>query len=309
MSRIADKQNEERYLRYRYVCRKLYTYEKAWQKWIIIIGFIFYALGLIPNIKDNVYIQYLAIGWTLLTFFIDRRKSDIHNRAVIYQEYCDRQMFGLRLVPGLIEHANTILPESIEFIEQRNRKIEYEKMKSEQSKIPLKNWYTSLSGLPIESARVLAQDENVSWDLNQRKYYRIVIYVGIIIVIISTSITIHLTTKNYIDFILSIPIIKELLVILFDNNDSIDRAIKIKGEIGEVYQKIRNCSLPNDLEQIIEQSLSIQFHIYENRKYSIPVPDIIYKVFRRVLQKKSTSYINNMKAELLQAIEDNNEEE
>lgn len=300
---INNDQNKTEYLRYRYVLRKYYSMEKSIQKFIISIVIIIYVMGLIPTIKDFKPISFIPMIWLISSLYLERKKNILHSKAIEFHEYCDRKMFELSIYKGIINHKDILYKDAISITESNNDKKNFEEMVKEEHKTSIKNWYSNISNLPLNIARIVAQDENVRWDKNQRDIYQKILYGTIGLIIIIFCCVINFTTKNAVDILYSIPILIELLKLILDNYDSIKRGESISKEIGKAYNYINDNGKSYDLNFINSISMDIQLRIYDNRKNSIPVPDIIYKLFRKKLQKNSNSYIETIKNDLSTSLE------
>lgn len=300
---INNDQNKTEYLRYRYVLRKYYSMEKSIQKFIISIVIIIYVMGLIPTIKDFKPISFIPMIWLIISLYLERKKNILHSKAIEFHEYCDRKMFELSIYEGIINHKDILYKDAISITESNNDKKNFEEMVKEEHKTSIKNWYSNISNLPLNIARIVAQDENVRWDKNQRDIYQKILYSTIGLIIIIFCCVIKFTTQNAVDILYSIPILIELLKLILDNYDSIKRGESTSKEIGKAYNYINDNGKSYDLNFINSISMDIQLRIYDNRKNSIPVPDIIYKLFRKKLQKDSSSYIETIKNDLSTSLE------
>lgn len=295
-STINREQNKAEYLRYRYVSRKLYTDEKKYRSILSSVAVVVYILGLIPNMSE--FLLFVPVLWLIVSQIIKIKLSNTHKKAVDYHEYNDREMFGLTKLTKLIDNYNSFNQEAISITTRENEKKKYEQMIKKEHKISIRNWYSNFRGIPSDIAIIMAQDENINWEKNQREIYRIILMMLIILVFgISTTI-IYLITKSFSSMIYAIPIAWDCVSLYLDNNETIKRCDFIIEKIGTVYNKIKYDGKNYNHNEIIEESECIQFKIYENRKESIPVPDIIYKVFRKKMQSKSDDYIKAMKNDI-----------
>lgn len=300
---INSDQNKTEYLRYRYVLRKYYSIEKSIQKFIISIVIIIYLMGLIPTIKDFKPISLIPMIWLVLSLYLERKKNILHSKAIEFHEYCDRKMFELSIYDGIINHKDILYKDAISITESTKDKKNFEEMVKEQHKTSIKNWHSNISNLPLNIARIVAQDENVKWDKNQREIYQKILCGTIGILTLIFGCIVYFTTKNAVDILYSIPMLIELLKLTLDNYDSIMRGESTSKEIGKAYNYINNNGKSYDLNFINSISMDIQLRIYNNRKNSIPVPDIIYKLFRKKLQIDSNSYIEIIKNDLSTSLE------
>lgn len=295
---INKEQNDKESMRYRYVCKKLYSKEKRDRNLIILAGIIVYLIGFIPNISKLKIVLIIPAVWTMISELFKRRVSDTHKLAVDYHEYNDRKMFGLFQLINLIDNNNSLYQEAIRITSSKKDKIKFENMIKDGHKISIKNWYSDFSGIPKEIAFIMAQDENINWEKNQRKIYNNTMILIFIMLTTLLSYLIYISTGNIINIIFVIPIINDVLLIILDNKDCIIRCNSIIEKIGEVYNHIRINGGGYNIEYLNNKVIEIQLKIYENRKYSIPVPDLFYLICREKLQKQSNTYIESIKLDI-----------
>lgn len=296
---INKEQNKKEYLRYRYVSRKLYSDEKKYRNIIIIIGIIIYLIGLVPSLKNIKLIPIIPIIWLIISEILKRAKSNIHLRAVEYHEYCDRRMFGLTKLEGLLDNKNILFQEAVDITENEREKKLFQDMIKKEHKTPINNWYSNFGGVPLDIARIMAQDENVTWERKQRELYQTVLILGAIILNFISILVICCVTNNMINVVFTVPIVWEIILLILDNCDSMKRCKFIQQKIGKCYNEVKSNGKSYNSEFMESNCNEIQFKIYENRKDSIPVPDIIYYMFRNKLQKKSNSYMKNIRKEMI----------
>ena len=290
---INKEQNKAEYLRYRYVSRKLYTDEKRYRSILSLVAVAVYILGLIPNMPE--FLLFVPILWLIVSEIIKRKLSSTHKKAVDYHEYNDREMFGLTKLTNLIDNYNSLNQEAISITTRESEKKKYEQMIEKEHKISIRDWYNNFKGIPSDIAIIMAQDENVNWEKNQRKIYKVILIMLLILVFGVSTIIIYLITKSFPSMLYAIPIAWDCVSLYLDNNEVITRCDSLTQKIGAVYNKIKYEGKNYNHNEIIEESQTIQLKIYENRKDSIPVPDIIYKLFRNKMQRKSDAYIREIK--------------
>lgn len=297
-STINKEQNRKEYLRYRYVSRLLYSKEKKIRSILILVGIIIYTLGFIPKVSELPIVLLAPVIWMIISEFIKRKLSSIHKKAVDYHEYNDRVMFGLSQLTSLIDNNNSLYQEAISITSDEKYKDDFNEMSKNESMKSIKNWYNDFKGIPVDISIIMAQDENVNWEKNQRKIYRFILIVSLLIISLSTSVAIYLITNKIVNILFAIPIIWDIVVLFLDNNECISKCDVIIEKIGEVYTHIKDKGSNYESKYISEKSIEIQFKIYENRKDSIPVPDRVYYIYRNKLQDKSNIYIKSLKSDI-----------
>ncbi|MEG1482843.1 S-4TM family putative pore-forming effector [Clostridium sp.] len=295
---IYLEQNKKEYLRYRYVSRKLYSTEKKYRNNIMIIGSLLYIIGLIPLISNWTIAIIAPIIWIPISFLWKRKLKSVHASAVEYHEFYDRQMFDIEELKCLIDNENNLYQNAINITEGKKDKQAFEEMIKKENKISIKNWYSNFKGLPLEVATLLAQDENVTWEKKQREKYKKLLTVGIAIYLVTAFLIYHFT-KSWVNVIFTIPIIFEIVEIFADNSDSIKNCNNIGDKLGKAYNYIRDTGKNYNVDRIKRDVIEIQFKIYENRKDSIPVPDIMYTMFRGNLQRESNLYVKAIKRDMI----------
>lgn len=297
-STINKEQNRKEYLRYRYVSRVLYSKEKKIRSILILVGIIIYTLGFIPKMSELPIVLLAPVIWMIISEFIKRKLSSIHKKAVDYHEYNDRVMFGLSQLTSLIDNNNSLYQEAISITSDEKYKDDFNEMSKNESMKSIKNWYNDFKGIPVDISIIMAQNENVNWEENQRKIYRFILIVSLLIIFLITSVSIYFITNKIVNILFAIPIIWDIVVLFLDNNECISKYDLIIEKIGEVYAHIKDKGSNYDPKYISEKSIEIQFKIYENRKDSIPVPDRVYYIYRSKLQDKSNIYIKSLKSDI-----------
>lgn len=290
-------QNKKEYLRYRYVSRKLYSTEKKNRNYIMFISIILYLIGFLPKIREWTITAIAPIIWIPIGYVWKRKLKEIHISAVEYHEFSDRQMFDIDALKSLIENSDNLYQNAVNITEGKKDKQYFEDMIQKDHKISIKNWYSNFKGLPLEVATLLAQDENINWEKKQRQKYKKILNIILIIYFLSTAL-IYVFTNSIVNIIFTIPIIFELVELVIDNIDCIKSCNDIMDKLGKSYNYIKELGKTYDVNRIKKSIMEIQFKIYENRKEAIPVPDIIYTIFREELQKESNLYIKAIKKDM-----------
>lgn len=290
-------QNKKEYLRYRYVSRKLYSTEKKNRNYIMFISIILYLIGFLPKITDWKIIAIYPIIWIPIRYVWKRKLKEIHISAVEYHEFSDRQMFDIDELKSLIENSDNLYQNAVNITEGKKDKQYFQDMIQKEHKISIKNWYSNFKGLSLEVATLLAQDENINWEKNQRQKYKKILNIILIIYFLSV-VLIYVFTNSIVNIIFTIPIIFELVELVIDNIDCIKNCNDITDKLGKSYNYIKESGKIYDVNRIKKSVMEIQFKIYENRKEAIPVPDRIYTIFRKELQKESNLYIKAIKKDI-----------
>ena len=137
----------------------------------------------------------------------------------------------------------------------------------------LTNWYRpEVDPLPLEKGIFACQRENYNWDGGLRKRYRAFALV-LVILLGAVVIAIGLTQNESVQKLLSrivfiLPMLKWLLKLWSDLGKDIERLEELESEMNNTAEKAMI-----DL-QIIQQG------IFEHRKNSVKVPNLIYNLFK-----------------------------
>ena len=273
---INKDQNEEKILKYLFTQRFLYKKCKNIAKGILFISIIVWLLGIIPYSSekfDNIKLVISTIA-TIIVFVTESIGDKIKALAVDYQDYIDRSLFGLKkdknIIPNLLKldnKANDIII---------SNKEDYEKSIDPDYKFTVYNWYSDVSELPLDIARIVCQNENIRWEKRQRKLYSKLLIVIIILLITLTSIKIFLFKESYLNILTLVPIVVELFKIIRQNNivsKTIDEAEDI---ISALYINIEEKGKKYNKRKIKEESLNIQLHIRNYRLNNVSIPEFIY---------------------------------
>ena len=157
----------------------------------------------------------------------------------------------------------------IQEIAEKSKKL----MSKPSERERLTNWYRpEVDPLPLEKGIFACQRENYNWDGGLRKRYRAFALV-LVILLGAVVIAIGLTQNESVQKLLSrivfiLPMLKWLLKLWSDLGKDIERLEELESEMNNTAEKAMI-----DL-QIIQQG------IFEHRKNSVKVPNLIYNLFK-----------------------------
>lgn len=299
---INKKQNKEEFLLYFFTQRKLYSNAKIINLLLFWIGVAIYILGLSPIVKNNFDYHYnlATVIWIVISQILNDRSVSIKLMAAEYQEYIDRSLFGFPINDDIISNLDKLKRCAIGLKIKHNKEFN-EKVKPNAKKT-IYNWYSDVSNLPIEIARLFCQNENCHWENKLRRDYNKVLYF-LIITVISTYV--YLLVKYYsgyaiFNLIYAVPVSIEIMKLIKHNNDIIKICDELEDRMNRVYTYISEKLEDMDNQYLYNESIAIQRKIFEYRKTNIPVPNFLYNFLRKRYQKESNQFIKMLKDEILE---------
>ena len=296
---INKDQNEEKILKYLFTQRFLYKKCKNIAKGILFISIIVWLLGIIPYSSEKFDQIKLVISTitTIIVFVTESISDKIKELAVDYQDYIDRSLFGLKkdknIIPNLLKldnKANDIIISNRE---------DYEKSIDPDYEFTVYNWYSDVSELPLDIARIVCQNENIRWEKRQRTFYSKILIAIIILLIALTSIKIFLFKESCLNILTVVPIVAELSKIIRQNNIVSKTIDDVEEIISALYINIEEKGKKYNKRKIKEESLNIQSHIRKYRLNSVSIPEFIYKKLKFKEQKSSNDFIELKVREVL----------
>ncbi|MGV3075993.1 S-4TM family putative pore-forming effector [Clostridium baratii] len=302
MNNINKCQNEEKILKYLFSQRYLYEICKKISKCMLGISTIIWISGIIPYSADwfnNSKLLLSFIG-TVGIIITEIKGDKVRELAVDFQDYIDRTLFEMKkdknIIPNLCKldnKANDIV------IENRN---EYEKSIKPDYEFSIYNWYSDVSKLPLDIARVVCQNENIRWENRQRKLYSNILIISIIAMVLITLIKINIFNESFFNVLTLAPIVGELIKIVIKNNTVIKAIAEVEDIISSLYINIEERGSRYNKKNITQKSLEIQIKIRKYRLNNISIPEFIYKKMKVKEQKKSSDFIEMKVDEILNNI-------
>ena len=298
---INKKQNEEEFLLYLFAQRKLYSNAKIINFLLFWIGVAIYILGLLPIIKNNFDYHYnlATVIWIVISQILNDRSVSIKLMAAEYQEYIDRSLFDFPINDDIISNLDKLKRYAIDLKIKHNKEFN-EKIKP-NTKGTIYNWYSDVSNLPIEIARLFCQNENCHWESKLRRDYNKVLY---FLIITAISTYVYMLVKYYsgyaiFNLIYAIPVSIEIMKLIKHNNEIIKICDELEDRINRVYTYISKKLNDIDNQYLYNESIVIQRKIFDYRKTNISIPDFLYYFLRKKYQKESTQFIEMLKGEIL----------
>lgn len=291
---INKKQNNEDILLFLFAQRKLYSVSKRIFHIIFFVNLLFYILGLFSTVQSNNYFIAIYILWIIAICMLQIKVSEKINIAATMQELIDRKLYDFNIyTPFLNElklHKRALkLKEkySKEFIKQISR---------DGKQGGVKDWYSDVSGVPIERAILLCQIENNEWENQLRRKYQ---YFNIFLLIIFVLIYIVVFWNNSVENLIVnmypiLPVLIDRLSYIYRNHNNIEKGENINRSLDYIYENIKELTK----EDVLNKAKEIQHCIYDRRKYFSPIPNLFYDFNRSKYQSYSNKYISDLKKKL-----------
>jgi uncharacterized membrane protein len=299
---INVKQNKEEILLYFFTQRKLYSKAKKINLLLFWIGVAIYILGLLPIVKSkfDYYYNVATVAWIVISQILNDRSVSTKLMAAEYQEYIDRSLFEFPINNDIISNLDKLRRCAIDLKIKHNKEFN-EKVKP-NAKETVYNWYSDVSNLPIEIARIFCQNENCHWENKLRRDYNKILY---FLIITAVSTYVYLLVKYYsghaiFNLIYAVPISIEIIKLIKHNNAIVKICDELEDRMNRVYTYISEKLEDMDNQYLYNESIAIQRKIFEYRKTNIPIPNFLYNFLRKRYQKESNQFIKMLKDEILE---------
>ena len=281
---IKTEQNTRRQLERLGAQRQLYATAKAIFGWqLFLSGLVTVALAFLAIAQPS--LKGLAVGWGILLtladlFWLTPWQKHLRGTAARIQEAFDCDVLelpwndlkiGKRPEPELIKEASD----------------KYVKWSSNIT--PVKNWYSKAVGeLPIHIGRIACQRSNCWWDAKQRKQYAVYTLAGVALVflaVLGLSLKSGLTLDDFLLKVLA-PLAPTLLLGIrqyLEQTEAATRMDKLKEHADKLWAEALS---GKPVSEISGGSRNLQDEIFENRKKSTPVFDLIFKRLRPAYEQQ-----------------------
>lgn len=276
MNTIITDQNSEQCIRLLKAQRVQYSKAKRIQLGFELLSLIvalsipvFYIF--FPAYKTQVGI--IGSILSILALIIDRFQKKLTKTAASIQDQFDRIVFKLK--PAKLQGSANINSEKII------------KLSNKYKKDDVKNWYSENinNTIPHKIAVILCQKANLHWDVTLRRKYRNFIWGLVILYFLLFTIALgsgcELTKEFIYDLLLLLTggsaFIKYSATTINEKNDMISEKNVINLEIDKMLQAYSK----KGIEPKINEIESIQNIIFNSRKKSIKVPDLVYYIFKQ----------------------------
>jgi len=158
----------------------------------------------------------------------------------------------------------------------------YQKYITDEDKEHLRDWYpSSLSKLPLNSARLLCQRANIWWDSSLRKAFSNLL-IGVCIILILILLVLNRNdslTNAALNIVPFLPLFRVLYVQIVAQRLSATLVDDLKNKLDELINKLAKKTIQD--KDISEHDIrSIQDEIYRHRSTNQPIPNWFYYLFR-----------------------------
>jgi len=278
-NRLYQKQNNSRILKCLVAQRRLYSAAKRWSYAPKITNLILLVLAFSNLCEDSVWGWVLAgialVSWLISTVGDEIVKS-FRVKAAKTQQYIDREIYIEAFSDVDMSAWNSIplkseLDKEIADIDDAD--IEKEKVR---------NWYSDYSAFSPQEAVFCCQRENLRWDRKLRIIAIVVTLALFIILCASVMCKVwELKVKDVLPVLIpAAELASALLTALFGLFLDCVRSAQLSA-----VSAIIELGLERN-ENVLSNLIDFQNLIYNNRCSVVFIPDILYKCFRKIFQKK-----------------------
>ena len=278
---IFIKQNDLEILRLLKAQRDAYSKSKKYHYYplvfSVIVTIVFtITLEMCTASSINVYLKAYSKLFAIITLFAmtycETKSKELKEKGAKIQQSIDLRLFEFP------KFLNSLTQSEI------NKSIaEYLETDLEE----FKDWYCDYSNLPFQKQVFFSQNENIQWDLELRKKYRLLLSIIIIVIIILLPIYFTIAKSAIFEILLItawlLPFGQFLIlqrINLKDNITSLKNAqrefSKIEKNFDDYEKNELNCKL-----------CTLQGYIFENRKNSALIPNWCYNFLKKQMQKNT----------------------
>jgi hypothetical protein len=321
-SGIAERQNKQENLRLLAAQRQLYSEEKKrtgiWYAFSLSIAISFLATSALPFLKPyEALLAFAVLVVTLVELSVLPKLRHPRIIAAIIQEQFDCDVLELEWNNALSDKPD---PKEIrEAVQRFKKRNNHENDRKEANKDALvgteqsskqrnpeeetendwkglKNWYENptIKAAPIRVARIACIEENVNWDLGQRReWVQWVIGVTVLFVILFVGVGVQrdLLLEQYFSgyYLLLIPPIMAIRDHVERHIEAIKRLDHLRGVIDDLGQDALHERA--DAAEITQRTRYLQTEICHHRMEDVPVLDWFYN---RLGKKYASARVDNV---------------
>lgn len=285
---IYEKQNEEIFLKC-IIARKR-EYSKAKRISIVksLLNIVFLIFLIIVTRIDSDKFTAISVLFSILlaisSKYFDKAIKKHKNIAVSIQQYFDVKLYSYALGNDEKDWGEILnYLQLSKFIND----IDINKI-TEKKYSKIKNWYVNYSKLESKHQVLNCQMENLRWEYDLKKSYRnfkIAIFIPIVIIVMVLFLINNISLIQFlIIFGQLLPIIESVWSNFSAMNENINYLEKLDRDSNQIQNKIIE----------IDDLISFQYSIRENRKNRVFVPDWFYNLNRSKHQTKQENIANTI---------------
>ena len=156
------------------------------------------------------------------------------------------------------------------------------------------NWYSDYSTLRAESQIFHSQLENVRWSSKLHRYYRIVLIIIGVCVILGVLVLLFLMNPSFVKIICTISLLVPILEYAILTIKELNESIKVLDGLWNLKNKIKKALEIDSTNINLKDLIDFQDKIYAQRKQGFLIPDRVYKLFKSRLQQQEDWIAENI---------------
>lgn len=284
-SGISERQNEPKNLRLLAAQRQLYTEEKHWTYlWYIVAT----TIALLVSGALNAFSGYaamitlfaaiVAIGEIFLLPVIRKRRT----LAAGIQELFDCEVLQLPWNRFIAQPPD---PHEIDwaverFMRRKNQTAEWDSLRKWYGYSPL------IKTAALPQARLECQQENLYWDAGLRRFWRGLLWGGLVIllvILLIIGVNAQWSVTQYFSgpVLLIIPIVFEVLKTSVDHHRVMERLAYLSDVLEHLREDAQKSHAVTKEDAMLFPTRELQTEIFHHRCNDSPVPDEIYNWLRK----------------------------
>ena len=259
-----------------------------------IIAFAFAVLSIITTILDvdglTATTCLLAVVLALLNKHLDEYASTHKKQAAAIQQYIDVTLFAPAIGGGVTEWGDVPNKSDLACVVGLYENAdagEVEKMR---------NWYDDYSSLPGESQVFYCQCENIRWDYDLHKKFKMMQIILLSIIALVMTIAFLVVNPSVVKMICLLSWIAPLAEFAYSIYIEVNRSILMLQNLECRSKKIAKILDLNDACSVRKKLIQFQHKIYEKRATGFMIPEWFYMKHKKRRQRQEENI-----AKLIQA--------
>lgn len=278
---IFCRQNDAFLLQCQVAQRSEYSRAKLVARWKAYLTLSFAVLSVVASVLDIDWLtavsSLMAVALLIFNKYSDEYIMTRKKHAASVQQYIDATLYAAAIdgiisdwgaVPGKSDLAATV--------------SEYENADT----AAVKNWYSDYSCLPGEEQVFRCQSENIRWDYDLHKKYRIlqIALLGTVAVVMLAAF--FIVDPSFVKLICVLSWFTPIAEYAYSIYKEVGESIALLQEVDKLSSAIEKKLDTSSLRTIKRELIKLQHKIWERREKGFLIPDWFYERHRKKHQEK-----------------------
>lgn len=278
---IFNRQNDAFLLQCQVAQRSEYSRAKLVARWKTYLTVAFAVLSVAASVLDIDWLtavsSLLAVALLIFNKYSDEYIMTRKKHAASVQQYIDATLYAAAIdgsvsdwgdIPGKSDLAATV--------------SEYEKADTSS----VENWYSDYSSLPGEEQVFRCQSENIRWDFDLHKKFRVLQMVLLGAVAVVMFVAFFIADPSFVKLICVLSWFTPIAEYAYSIFKEVGESIALLQEVDKLGAGIEKKLGANKPRTIKRELIKLQHKIWERRKNGFLIPDWFYEWHRKKQQDK-----------------------